>query len=234
MNYMENYFNPEITCKDGGFIQCSGFSCKNSLRVCCIHDAVARSNVTKGEGNRALTVAASKGHTETVRLLIEAGANVNSEDAQGRTALQLAAFRKRLNTVKELLRAEAHVNITTKNGRNALQCVSVFKIWKLVDVMNILLFAAGETADTKFKCQIQEAIDSETQLNLKEMCRKVIRKHLLKMSPVNLFCRVPLLGLPSLLNEFLLFKVNLDDVVSIDNERDDDYDQVQELYSQYI
>ena len=43
-------------------------------------------------------------------------------------------------------------------------------------------------------------------LCLKEKCRNVIRKHLLELDPhENLFIRVPRLGLPSLLTEYLLY-----------------------------
>ena len=43
------------------------------------------------------------------------------------------------------------------------------------------------------------------------LCREAIRKHLLQMSPVNLFVQIPQLGLPTLLQEYLLFNVALDD-----------------------
>ena len=52
---------------------------------------------------------------------------------------------------------------------------------------------------------------AEEQMNLKHLCRQFIRKHLLQMSPVNLFVRVPQLGLPTLLQDYLLFNVALDD-----------------------
>ena len=47
-------------------------------------------------------------------------------------------------------------------------------------------------------------------LCLKDICRRTIREHLLQMSRVNLFVRVPHLGLPSLLAEFLLYDVSLE------------------------
>ena len=136
---------------------------------------------------------------------------MNSEDARGRTALQLAAKKKRLNTVKELLRAGAHVNKTKKCGRNALQGVLVNSPRsRSANVLSTVLFAAGENAGGKVEYdQIQQLIRAETEPNLKQMCRKAIRKHLLEMSPVNLYCTVPQLGLPSLLNECLLFGVTM-------------------------
>ena len=52
---------------------------------------------------------------------------------------------------------------------------------------------------------------SEEEMSLMNLCRTSIRNHLLQMSPVNLFVRVPQLGLPRLLQEYLLFNVALDD-----------------------
>ena len=51
----------------------------------------------------------------------------------------------------------------------------------------------------------------EEEMSLKHLCRQCIRKHLLQMSPVNLFVWVPQLGLPTLLQEYLLCNVSLDD-----------------------
>ena len=53
--------------------------------------------------------------------------------------------------------------------------------------------------------------DLRKKLILKNLCREVIRKQLLQMSPVNLFVRVPQLGLPAALEKYLLHDVSLDD-----------------------
>ena len=45
-------------------------------------------------------------------------------------------------------------------------------------------------------------------------CRDGIRKHLLQMSNMNLFARVPKLGLPKPLQNYLLYNMKLDE----DNE----------------
>ena len=47
-------------------------------------------------------------------------------------------------------------------------------------------------------------------LCLKDICRRTIREHLLQMCLVNLFVRVPHLGLPSSLAKYLLYDVSLD------------------------
>ena len=46
------------------------------------------------------------------------------------------------------------------------------------------------------------------ELNLMIICRELIRKHLLQMSKVNLFYRVPRLGLPDVLLKYLLYNVD--------------------------
>ena len=51
--------------------------------------------------------------------------------------------------------------------------------------------------------------DDAPTLCLMHICRRTIREHLLQMSRVNLFVRVPHLGLRSLLTDFLLYDVSL-------------------------
>ena len=56
------------------------------------------------DGETALMIAADEGNTETVRLLIQAGANVNARDDEGESALD-KALDERNHQVAELLRA---------------------------------------------------------------------------------------------------------------------------------
>ena len=50
-----------------------------------------------------------------------------------------------------------------------------------------------------------------SDLSLKHLCREAIRKHLLELDPhSHLFGRVPKLGLPTLLNEYLLYDVTFE------------------------
>ena len=53
--------------------------------------------------------------------------------------------------------------------------------------------------------------DLRKKLILKNLCREVIRNHLLQMSAVNLFVRVPKLGLPAAVERYLLHDLSLDD-----------------------
>ena len=57
-----------------------------------------------------------------------------------------------------------------------------------------------------------------TEHSLKNICREAIRSHLLQMSEVNLFVRVPSLPLPKALQSYLLYDQALDDVVKETDE----------------
>jgi len=71
-------------------------------------------------GWSALHIAASKGHSETVRVLLEkAEANLPIGDGDGRTPLHLAASSGHAETVRVLL-AKADPTVTTKDGKTAL------------------------------------------------------------------------------------------------------------------
>ena len=82
-----------------------------------------------------------------------------------------------------------------------------------------LLYAAGETLDGTEEYLIPEELKFEDEkLELKHICREIIRKHLLKLDPhQHLFSRIPRLGLPSIVTEYLLFNQSLDD----DDDEDD-------------
>ncbi len=54
-------------------------------------------------GTRPLTLAAAYGHTDIVRVLLEAGAEVNAEDFTGWTALHAGSFAGDVETVSLLL-----------------------------------------------------------------------------------------------------------------------------------
>jgi ankyrin repeat protein len=67
-----------------------------------------------------LMLAARDGKTDTVKALIEAGADVNAKDRQGKTALVVASEKGHLDSVKILLDNGADVNAKTKDGCTAL------------------------------------------------------------------------------------------------------------------
>ena len=84
----------------------------------------------------------------------------------------------------------------------------------------MLLFAAGEsTLKTAIFCSPHHRTNrvpkylrkpKPRKLCLMAKCREVIRGHLLRYSIVNLLVRVPQIGLPSLLTDYLLYNMSLD------------------------
>ena len=67
----------------------------------------------------------------------------------------------------------------------------------------------GKIIKRKIKYVREYLFDDDPTLWLKDICRLAIREHLLQMSQVNLFVRVPHLGLPPLLGKYLLYDMSL-------------------------
>ena len=156
-----------------------------------------------------------------------------------------------LKNIKLLLRAGANVNVFrnmtalyfNKYEHNALrhyiiQCPT-FSVQPDKKVC-MLLYAAGETIDG---CTIRRTSDAgqnerahvpqilfqkKLKMNLKHICRNAIRSHLISLEPqTHLFHRIPQLGLPPSLTEYLLYNLSLDDDSDdnddSDGDGDDDY-----------
>src|SRR5262245_51627992 len=78
-------------------------------------------NAKDSKGFTALMIAAEKGLTPIVQVLLDKGADANDkEPKQGRTALMLAAGNGHLETVQALLAKGADVQEKDVNGRTAL------------------------------------------------------------------------------------------------------------------
>ena len=80
----------------------------------------------------------------------------------------------------------------------------------------MLLFAAGEIIDdiTVEKFDFRKSVELPDLLFcLQYLCREAIRRHMINLDPhTHLFSRIPKLGLPTLLTEYLLYDVSLDEV----------------------
>ncbi|KAJ9440250.1 hypothetical protein DIPPA_01611, partial [Diplonema papillatum] len=83
--------------------------CAATYRACCRADAGG------GVGWTALDIASLHGHSEVVKELIAAGANVDVQHKDnGRTALHRASHNGHLQVVKELIAAGANVDVQSK------------------------------------------------------------------------------------------------------------------------
>ncbi len=72
------------------------------------------------DGDTALMKAAIGGHTDTVKALIDKGADVNAKDKRGDTALMLAARDGRTEIAKALIGKDANINAADKDDNTAL------------------------------------------------------------------------------------------------------------------
>ena len=105
-------------------------------------------------------------------------------------------------------------------GRNALELACLHP-----DTQNckkysyMFLYAIGEILDcdklkddkiAEYFQKLKENL--KDNLDLKHLCREAIRKHLIDVDPhEHLFGRIPELGLPSLVTEYLLYDYSLDE-----------------------
>ena len=168
-------------------------------------------NATEADtGSSALIIAVTKCKDEALEQLTKAGADVNIVNKKGDTALTIAAadWSRKTHIVRHLLKANCRINKFSGMKRNAL--MSHLKLDQPVySGVTRPLSAAGEIADDSVFCSLLNWKDAK--MPLKHICREAIRNHLLKLDPTsNLFGRIPRLGLPSLLNRYLLYDVNLE------------------------
>lgn len=92
------------------------------------------------QGMTLLLQAALDGDLESVRILLELGANTEATDRQEQTALHLAVTRGRTEVVKTLLLSGAQIEAETSTGRTALLLAAEIG---LEEIVNILLRGQG-------------------------------------------------------------------------------------------
>ena len=197
-------------------------------KISCPHfplllSAGADVNAVDYSGTPVIVDAALKCSDKELQILIDAGADVNAVDKEGNTPLIIAGSSSvagRVECVKLLLRSGARVNLLNNSKNNAL-CSHISKSKDLNKppdrTMVLLLYAAGETLDgitiedDEITGFVLDYLEKRT-ISLKEICRETIRKHLLQLNLHQcLFFKIPELGLPTLLTQFLLCNMSLDD-----------------------
>ena len=234
---------------------CSRKGCETALLLAgsshCLKlllDAGADVNEPAVNGRTALMHAARDGNVNSVKLLIEAGADMNATmcyhsltSCYGVTALHHTAYfrvgmvrcnqRDKIECARLLLRAGAKINMFDSRGNNALTWNFHFSKTHVEEHI-LLLLAAGETLQVdkiRDSCSCC-AVFTEKEVDLANISRETIRKHLLQMSDVNLFVRVPRLGLPAALVDYLLYNTSVNNNDSgIDDNIDDDYQSPQDF-----
>ena len=78
-------------------------------------------------GETALLLAASKGHSEVVKILVKHGADPNRASSDGNTPLHKAAMDGHAEVVIALLEAGADPAIKDRSGRNALEIAERYR-----------------------------------------------------------------------------------------------------------
>lgn len=162
-------------------------------------DANADPNV----GDPPLVQAARYCSTNSVKILLQAGADVNAIDPRFGTALLVAGCIGSFPIASMVLRADADVNTcNTTFSRPILYNENAL----------MLLFAAGEDCPY-FNSTLgvpPAIIETRRDFSLQNICRKAIRKHLVITNPkINLFRLVKLLPLPELIKKFLVYDISL-------------------------
>ena len=173
-------------------------------------------NIKDTMGQTPLFFGAYDPDLEKIKILIEAGADVNAADKDGNTVLHNLARNcgdaSRLKSVKLFLKCRCFINKTNHMGRNALAEHIVDTDCHDDPQLRKLLFAAGETFDGRIPEGYEPLPEDPQDMSLKSKCRRMPRTHLLKLNAnVNLFLRIPQLGLPTLLRDDLLYDVSIDD-----------------------
>ena len=197
-------------------------------------------NVTDGSGNTALLIATAVGDGKAVEVLAKAGADVNSNALFGQIPLLLASSCGDCKGISALIQAgadvnsaenktaivrasrsrcvkavclllEAGANLTTPNTDDECTSRDLLDLQRNENELALVLMAAGESTWKNYKSSGHFMhFTSTEQMNLKHLCRKVIRKCLLASDPpINLFSKAPLLGLSSVLTSYVTYNVNI-------------------------
>ena len=175
-------------------------------------EAEADVNVVDSLGNTPLMRASQWLQIKSMEVLIDSGADVNYSvhyrDYSNYSYTPLNAVvrwcgmnQHWISCAKLLLQAGVDANhVLTEETRGELDQEGF-----------MFLYAAGVSSD---ETDHQFLLMHNEANTLKNMCRERIRKYLLKLDPTSLFVRIPQLGLPPLLSNYLLY--NIDVNVSIE------------------
>jgi ankyrin repeat protein len=130
-------------------------------------------DVASEDGITPLVAAASEGHAECVKLLLDAKANVNAKDKDGTNSLMAASARGHLDVVSALLAAGANVNEQNVDGHTALMFAyngknQVETLWERYNQFVLDAASNGESKedvdDNGTGPIIQEALNNHTAL----------------------------------------------------------------------
>ena len=178
------------------------------------------------DGKSALVYAAVNSCEQSMRILIEEGADVNMAVNKGLeaglTPLIASAATGNINCLRMLLKAGAYMNKTLEDiGSNAIDC-HLRRSQRNDDLLKLLLVAGENTTDRDImklvfhgpaeetKDEEELHFEEEQDINLIYKCRDAIRGRIAATNPhVNMFSAVAQLGLPDLMCSYLLYNLTL-------------------------
>ena len=173
-------------------------------------------NIQNYSSCTAVICAAQSHHVKCLELLTQAGADVNVQDVDGCTPLRYAVEKSDYRSVQLCIKAGAEINLVNNKGINPVTQHNL--TWYLrrnqgKEIVRLLYAAGGKIFETKVKVPdyLEQLNVKPSEMSLLYMCREAIRKHMMSVCCVNLFYRVPKLGLPATLQKYLLYNVSLDD-----------------------
>ena len=179
-------------------------------------DAGADVNARNDRGHYALTQAAMRGFDEGVEILLEAADKTDPTRSYlpPLSDIEFEIRHLKITTLRLLLLVGIKINVPNVYYTNVLTYY-ISQCKRNVDQPNkdicMFLFAAGERVPGPDQVPVPEyLLHKELQMCLKHLCREAIRNHLLELDPrTHLFGRVPKIGLPKSLMEYLLYNVCL-------------------------
>ena len=178
-------------------------------------------------GWTAIMIAALKGQVDIIKSLLKSGAKVNARSYYGWSAVISALIADHHECVQYLIESGADVNIQVRpfGSKKKRSVSSKSALGFAADIGNIdtilLLLQSGVHKDGVFvypttKSDVKEILEAagacsrmdDSDSSLQNRCLEVIRRHLLDTDPpVNLYWKIKHLGLPSLLEHYLLFNI---------------------------
>ena len=184
-------------------------------------------NHVNNKSNTALMKAASHSRDKIKTVLLNRERDIHGTPPVRNTNCATMIVHSSIHCVKLLLAAGADVNKVNEAGFTALKsCLMEYRGDSQYKEVTMVLFAAGDTVDGSTEYYLTKRTTAPPVVNfeipdyllevmdpqemcLMDICRRTIRKHLLQMSHLNLFCIVPSLGIPSLLTNYLLYNTSL-------------------------
>nr|VZI28361.1 unnamed protein product [Spirometra erinaceieuropaei] len=120
----------------------------------------------------ALTIAADKGRTEFVKLLLERGAIVEARNKKGATSLWLACNGGHLEVVQSLI--DAHADVNSQDNRKVSCLIAAFRKGH-ISVVNVLVQHVTQFPSDKDCLRHIKSISADKELADRcQQCRKVI------------------------------------------------------------